>query len=257
MSLPRVDPIPWTVPGPDTKATMAALGRASDPTRSHRSAEGTPQGCIDLDDGGAAATRFAGASIAHGGCMSRPGRSANGARFVGPTRGAPLEHARDGESRRTQSHGDQPHLAYVWAAAASERAVHTVHRPAARREGPRYRRPVSGSPRVCSGVLRGRETQIQALDRTQPLLPMQPGQVEHRTHDSNAKARRHCSPRSMRRRPEVARRPHHHGQIRRGTFRSVPQLKAAIQEFIDAHQADPKPFVWTKAPMRSSPASPA
>ena len=24
------------------------------------------------------------------------------------------------------------------------------------------------------------------------------------------------------------------------------QLKAAIQEFIDAHQADPKPFVWTK-----------
>ena len=36
-------------------------------------------------------------------------------------------------------------------------------------------------------------------------------------------------------------------QIRRGTFRSVPQLKAAIQEFIDAHQADPRPFVWTKS----------
>ena len=36
-------------------------------------------------------------------------------------------------------------------------------------------------------------------------------------------------------------------QIRRGTFRSVPQLKAAIQEFIDAHQANPKPFVWTKS----------
>ena len=35
-------------------------------------------------------------------------------------------------------------------------------------------------------------------------------------------------------------------QIRRGTFRSVPQLKAAIQEFID-HQADPRPFVWTKS----------
>jgi hypothetical protein len=27
----------------------------------------------------------------------------------------------------------------------------------------------------------------------------------------------------------------------------VPQLKAAIQRFIDAHQADPKPFVWTKS----------
>src|ERR1700676_4041601 len=35
-------------------------------------------------------------------------------------------------------------------------------------------------------------------------------------------------------------------QIRRGAFRSVPQLKAAIQEFIDAHQENPKPFVWTK-----------
>jgi putative transposase len=36
-------------------------------------------------------------------------------------------------------------------------------------------------------------------------------------------------------------------QIRRGTFRSVPQLKEAIKEFIDAHQANPTPFVWTKS----------
>jgi hypothetical protein len=36
-------------------------------------------------------------------------------------------------------------------------------------------------------------------------------------------------------------------QIRRGTFRNVPKLKTAIQEFIDAHQADLKPFVWTKS----------
>jgi transposase len=28
-----------------------------------------------------------------------------------------------------------------------------------------------------------RESQIQALDRTQPLLPMRPGQIERRTHD--------------------------------------------------------------------------
>ena len=27
------------------------------------------------------------------------------------------------------------------------------------------------------------ESQIQALDRTQPLLPMRPGQIERRTHD--------------------------------------------------------------------------
>ena len=27
------------------------------------------------------------------------------------------------------------------------------------------------------------KTQIQALDRTQPMLPMKPGQVERHTHD--------------------------------------------------------------------------
>ena len=27
------------------------------------------------------------------------------------------------------------------------------------------------------------KTQVQALDRTQPLLPMRPGQIERRTHD--------------------------------------------------------------------------
>lgn len=36
-------------------------------------------------------------------------------------------------------------------------------------------------------------------------------------------------------------------QIQRGASRSVPQLKAAIQDFIDAHQANPKPFAWTKS----------
>jgi hypothetical protein len=36
-------------------------------------------------------------------------------------------------------------------------------------------------------------------------------------------------------------------QIRRGTFRNVLQLKTAIREFIDTHQANPKPFVWTKS----------
>jgi len=161
--------------------------------------------------------------------------------------------------------------------------------------------------------------QIQALDRTQPLLPMQPGQVERRTHDYkrhgtttlfaalNAKTsdvitqfhQRHRSaqfrefldlidtrvPRFLDVhiimdnysthktaliRNWFAKRPRFHvhftptygswlslverwfaeltnKQLLRGAFRSVPQLKAAIQEFIDAHQADPKPFVWTKS----------
>jgi len=34
-------------------------------------------------------------------------------------------------------------------------------------------------------------------------------------------------------------------RIRRGTFASVPDLEAAITDWIDAHNADPKPFSWT------------
>ena len=33
--------------------------------------------------------------------------------------------------------------------------------------------------------------------------------------------------------------------IRRGSFTSVDELIDAIQEFIDVHNDDPKPFVWT------------
>jgi transposase len=162
------------------------------------------------------------------------------------------------------------------------------------------------------------KSQIQALDRTQPLLPMRPGQAERRTHDYkrhgtttlfaalNVKTskvvtafhRRHRSiefrqfldavdaavPRHL----DVhlimdnygthktvliqnwlAKRPRFHvhftptygswlnlverwfaeltnKQLRRGVHRSVGQLEAAIREFIDAHHASSKPFVWTK-----------
>lgn len=34
-------------------------------------------------------------------------------------------------------------------------------------------------------------------------------------------------------------------RIRRGVFKSVPHLVAAIEEYIAVHNADPKPFVWT------------
>lgn len=33
--------------------------------------------------------------------------------------------------------------------------------------------------------------------------------------------------------------------LRRGAFASVPDLVAAIQAYLDAHNEDPKPFVWT------------
>ena len=162
------------------------------------------------------------------------------------------------------------------------------------------------------------KTQIQALDRTQPLLPMRPGQVERRTHDykrhgtislfaalelktSQVMAQLKPRHRSLEFRQfldlieaqvpaalEVhiivdnygthktalirkwfAKRPRFHvhftptygswinlverwfaeltnKRIRRGVFRSVKEREAAIREYIDVHNEDPKPFVWTK-----------
>jgi transposase len=162
------------------------------------------------------------------------------------------------------------------------------------------------------------KSQIQALDRTQPLLPMRPGQVERGTHDykrhgttslfaalelktSHVLGQLHRRHRSVEFRQfldaieaqvpaglEVhiivdnygthktaiirkwfAKRPRFHihftptygswinlverwfaeltnKRIRRGVFRSVKDLEAAIREYIDAHNEEPKPFVWTK-----------
>jgi transposase len=36
-------------------------------------------------------------------------------------------------------------------------------------------------------------------------------------------------------------------RIRRGLFRSVKELETAIREYIDVHNEDPKPFVWTRS----------
>jgi len=35
-------------------------------------------------------------------------------------------------------------------------------------------------------------------------------------------------------------------RLRRGTFRNVPELEKAILDYVAAHNADPKPFIWTK-----------
>ena len=162
------------------------------------------------------------------------------------------------------------------------------------------------------------KSQIQALDRTQPLLPLQPGQVERRTHDYKRHGttslfaalelktsrligqlhRRHRSvefrkfldvieaqvPASLdihlimdnygthktaTIRKWFAKRPRFHvhytptygswinlverwfaeltnKRIRRGVFRSVKELEVAIREYIEVHNQDPKPFVWTR-----------
>jgi len=162
------------------------------------------------------------------------------------------------------------------------------------------------------------KSQIQALDRTQPLLPMRPGQVERRTHDYKRHGttslfaalelktsrvigqlhRRHRSSefrqfldlieanvpadldvhiildnygthKTAIIRKWFAKRPRFHfhftptygswlnlverwfaeltnKRIRRGVFRSVKELEAAIRQYIEVHNEDPRPFVWTK-----------
>jgi transposase len=162
------------------------------------------------------------------------------------------------------------------------------------------------------------KSQIQALDRTQPMLPLRPGQLERRTHDykrhgttslfaalelktSRVIGQLHRRHRSQEFRQFLdtietnvpteldvhlvldnygthktaiirkwfAKRPRFHfhftptygswinlverwfaeitnKRIRRGVFRSVKELEAAIREYIVVHNQDPKPFVWTR-----------
>ena len=162
------------------------------------------------------------------------------------------------------------------------------------------------------------KSQIQALDRTAPLLPMRPGQAERRTHDykrhgttslfaaldassgkiigQNQQRHRSTEFRNFldtieKKVPEeldvhlildnygthktklirdwLTKRPRFHvhftptsaswlnlverwfallteRQLRRGVHRSTKELKAAINDFIQHHNRDPKPFIWHK-----------
>jgi transposase len=163
------------------------------------------------------------------------------------------------------------------------------------------------------------KSQVQALDRTQPLLPLGPGQAERRTHDYARHGttslfaaldvatgqvigkcyRRHRQQEFVRFLEEIdAAVPHEEGlqihlvldnygthktprvkrwlqrhpryvvhftptsgswlnqverffgeltdkRIRRGVFRSVAALEAAIKDYLEKHNQNPKPFVWT------------
>src|SRR5437764_3874105 len=162
------------------------------------------------------------------------------------------------------------------------------------------------------------KSEIQALDRTQPLLPLRPGQLERDTHNYKRYGttslfaalelktsrvigqlhRRHRSaefrqfldvieaqvPAGLEAhiivdnygthktaiiRKWFAKRPRFHvhftptygswinlverwfaeltnKRLRRGVFRSVKELKAAIREYVAAHNEHPKAYVWTR-----------
>ena len=87
--------------------------------------------------------------------------------------------ARCGLSRSTvgriwRTFGLKPHLTDT---------LQAVDRPAVRGEGLRCRRAVSHPPARAMVLWVDEKSQIQALDRSQPVLPMMPGMPERRTHD--------------------------------------------------------------------------
>ncbi len=162
------------------------------------------------------------------------------------------------------------------------------------------------------------KSQIQALDRSQPILPMRPGQAERRAHDYKRHGttslfaaldtktgkvigqlnRRHRSIEFRKFLDKIEaevppgldvhlildnygthktatiqrwllKRPRFHlhftptgaswlnlverwfgllteRQLRRGVFRSTRNLETTIRHYIDTHNEEPKPFIWTK-----------
>src|SRR5512132_2722642 len=69
-------------------------------------------------------------------------------------RGDALEHALDGQGHGRVDLDRASHLAGVLAAAAPERDLQAVDRPAVRREGPRYRWPLPRPAGSRAGALR-------------------------------------------------------------------------------------------------------
>ena len=113
------------------------------------------------------------------------------------------------------------------------------------------------------------KSQIQALDRSQPGLPMKKGRAGTMTHDYkrhgtttlfaalnllDGKVIGHCiagGPPDHRRQPGHRRRLERffaeitRKRIRRGVFKSVAELEQAIYDYLAIHNHNPVPFVWT------------
>jgi hypothetical protein len=79
------------------------------------------------------------------------------------------------------------------------------------------------------------KSQIQALDRTQPMLSLAPGIAERRTHDYM----RHGTTTLFATLTEK--------HIRRGTHRSTQQLEEAIRRYLGVYNENPHPFAWHKS----------
>jgi hypothetical protein len=107
-----------------------------------------------------------------------------------------VEIARQGGCDRLFPYDDPADSDGLRAATAPFGDVQAVERFAVGRQGARHRRALSvaAQPRLVFSV--NEESQNEALDREQPVLPMMPGVPERRTH-SYATARNRCSPHSI------------------------------------------------------------
>ncbi len=98
--------------------------------------------------------------------------------------------------------------------------------------------PLKTSQRPHSDLITSRgpvtdeKSQIQALDRTAPVLPLMPGVPERRTHDYVRNGRWFAELTT--------------NWIERGAHRSGRDLVASIRTWITGWNNDPKPFVWHK-----------
>jgi len=94
-----------------------------------------------------------------------------------------LEYAHLGRAPGNQCVCGGPHMARPWPETTSDRVFQALQRPALRPEARRHRRAVSGSAQHALVLCCDEKTQIQALDRTQPGLPLKRGRGTTMTHD--------------------------------------------------------------------------
>jgi hypothetical protein len=93
-----------------------------------------------------------------------------------------LVHPVHGDGDGLFAHNDPKDLERFRLAATSLGDFQAFQRPAVRRQGSRHRRSLSVTAESGAGAQRREKSQIQALDREQPVLPMMTGVPERRTH---------------------------------------------------------------------------
>jgi transposase len=101
-----------------------------------------------------------------------------------------------------------------------------------------YLRPPGNAVVVCVDE----KSQCQALERTQPILPMRPGIPERQAYDYA----RHGVTTLFAALVECFFSIITRQAIRRGSYTSVRQLTQTIGAFIDGWNDHPRPFAWTK-----------